>query len=358
MVLITPTAFKGTLGAAEVAAAMAAGARRALPDATLSEMPVSDGGPGLIESLRRAWGGRPETLRVTGPTGEPVRARVLRSRRTAVVETADACGLHLLRPGARDPLTVTTYGVGELIRAAARGEPERIILGLGGSGTVDGGAGMAQAVGWHLLDMDGRPIPRGGRGLVDLSRISRPTAALELPPVTALADVANPLLGDEGAAAVFGPQKGAPPAAVRRLELALARLAVRIEEDLGRDVRRLPGTGAAGGLGAGAVAFLDAELVRGSDWLLRAVDFAGALEDARLVVTGEGTYDEQTRMGKVVGAVIERARSSGTPVLLVAGALEAPAPDGVEAVDGGGEILTEQRIEALVAQHAPRLLAR
>ncbi|MFW6079089.1 MAG: glycerate kinase [Gemmatimonadota bacterium] len=363
VILVAPTAFKGTIGAAAAARAMAAGARRASGRRPVRTLPLSDGGLGLLDALEAAWGGTRERVRVTGPLGEPVEASLLSSPEGSVVESAEACGLHLVPPDRRDPLRSGTYGVGELIARAASGRgdegaerPARIILGLGGSATVDGGAGMAAALGWRLLDMDGRAIGGGAQGLLDLSRISRPERGLDLPPVTALADVANPLLGENGAAAVYGPQKGASASTVRRLELALARLATRVEEDLGRSVRTLPGAGAAGGLGAGAVAFLDAELVRGAGWVLGAVGFAEALAGSELVITGEGAFDAQSAMGKVTGEVLDRARARGAPVLLVAGSIEVAPAEGVTSVDGGGETLTPERIEALVEREVARLL--
>lgn len=382
MILIAPTAFKGTIGAAEAARAMAAGARRALPDVPVRELPLSDGGPGLIDALRLIRGGEVTPVQVTGPLGEPVTARVLRMDGTAVVESADACGMHLVPAERLDPLSTTTYGVGELLLAASgldrRGRRGggagggaagrgaipgaeavwRILLGLGGSATVDGGLGMAAALGWNLLDMEGAHVRRGGAGLLDLARISRPADPPRLPSVVALADVRNPLLGPEGAAAVFGPQKGATPATVRRLELGLARLAARLEADIGVEVRELEGGGAAGGLGAAAVAFLGAELVPGSRWVLEEIGFDALLEGARLVVTGEGCYDAQSKMGKVVGVVVADARARGLPVLLVAGRIEGELPEGVTAVDGAGGILDEEALSRIVEREAARLLAR
>ncbi|MBI4409495.1 MAG: glycerate kinase [Gemmatimonadetes bacterium] len=359
MILIAPTAFKGTLGAAEAARALEAGARRALPRARLRVLPLSDGGPGLIDALHAAAGGTVAFVTVAGPLGEPARGRILRVGDDAVVESADACGLHLVPRARRDPLAASSYGVGELIGAAAQGPapPRRIVLGLGGSATVDGGAGMARALGWRLLDEAGAPIPDGGAGLLRLARLLPPEAPRALPPVTALADVQSPLLGELGAAAVFGPQKGADVAGVRRLERALTVLAERVRAQLGRDVRPLAGGGAAGGLGAGAVAFLDARLVSGSDWVLDRLDFDAALGGAELLVTGEGSYDAQSGMGKIVGAVIARARRRGVPVLLVAGRIETVPPPGVRGVDGGGAPLDAAALARLAAEHVPRLLS-
>jgi glycerate kinase len=239
MILVAPTSFKGTLGAAQVARAIAEAARTCT-EAEVVELPVSDGGPGLIDALWHVQDGTLEFARVTGPYGDPVDARILVQNDRAIIESADACGIHLATR--RDPLHASTYGVGELLRAAAERAPH-IIIGLGGSATVDGGAGMARSLG------DFRT------------------------PVTALADVRNPLTGPNGAAHVFGPQKGASPEQVRQLDERLSRLAADIERVLGVDVASMEGGGAAGGLGAGLRAFAKADVVRGSDWVLRELDF-------------------------------------------------------------------------------------
>lgn len=347
-ILIAPTSFKGTLSAADAARAMAEGARRAVPGAEIVVLPLSDGGPGLIEALA-AGDGALERVRVSGPLGGTARARILRLAGAAVVESADACGLHLVAPDRLDPMRATTRGVGELLRVAARTEAERVVLGLGGSATVDGGAGMAQALGWRLLDAGGAPVPPGGAGLLRLERIEAPAAPAPLPPVTALADVRTRLTGPAGAAAVFGPQKGADADGVRALERGLERLAGVVERDLGVDVRGVEGGGAAGGLGAASVAFCGASLEGGSGWVLERTGFDAALEGADVVVTGEGAYDPQTALGKVVGEVVGRARSRGIGVLLAAGRVESEPPAGVHAVDGAGARLTAESLAARVA---------
>lgn len=370
MILSCPTAFKGTIDARTAARAVAAGARRAFPGEQVVEMPLSDGGNGLIDALRAARGGEVGSVPVTGPLGEAVQARILRQAGGAVVETADANGLHLVPAGRRDPLVTTTYGVGELLLAAA--DASHLIVGLGGSATVDGGIGMAQALGWRLLDEAGEPVARGGAGLAELARIRPPDRRPGFPPVTVLHDVRNPLLGEEGAAPVFGPQKGASPDDVRRLAMGLDRLARCLERDLGCDVRSLPGAGAAGGLGAALAAFVGADLVAGGEWVLGAVGFDAALARAKVVVTGEGAFDAQSGMGKVVGEVIRRAVAGGVPVLLVAGTVEGALPEGVHAVTGGeaaaaargrvsaaspgGALLSPDELTALVARALPGLL--
>ncbi len=373
MILSCPTAFKGTIGARSAARALAEGARRAFPGRRVVELPLSDGGNGLIDALQAAGGGSIRNVSVTGPLGAAVQARILSQTGTAVVETADANGLHLVPPGDRDPMATTTRGVGELLLAAA--DAPRLVVGLGGSATVDGGVGMAQALGWGLLDEAGEPIGPGGAGLARLARILRPHRLPALPPMTVLYDVRNPLLGDEGAAPVFGPQKGAGPADVRRLAAGLERLADCLAREVGRDVRGLEGGGAAGGLGAALAAFAGADLVPGGAWVLDAVGFDATLAQAEVVVTGEGAFDAQSGMGKVVGEVIRRARSRGVPVLLVAGTVDGALPDGVRAAGpvpdpparageaervvgarAEGRLLEPSDLEALAARELPVLL--
>lgn len=354
MILVAPTAFKGTIPADRAARSMAEGAARA-GAAEVRTLPLSDGGNGLIDALAATGTHAVHRIHVTGPLGQPVKARILERSGAAVVESADANGLHLVPEGRRDPMATTTRGVGELIRGAADTEPRAIIVGIGGSATVDGGIGMAQALGWRLLDAGGTPVPPGGAGLLVLDRIE-PHAVPALPPITVLRDVNNPLLGPDGAAAVYGPQKGATPAQVVELERGLERLAEILARDLGRDVRSLPGAGAAGGLGAALAAFLSAELVHGAAWVLDAVGFDAALATADVVVTGEGAFDAQSAMGKVVGEVIRRARSRNVPVLLVAGAVEGDVPEGVRAVTGHGAELGQSDLAALVAGALPKLL--
>lgn len=365
MILLCPTAFKGTLSASVVAEAMAAGAGAALPDRRLERLPLADGGNGLLDAMLAARGGAERAVEVTGPLGDRVVARYLVQRGDAVVETAEACGLHLVPPSRRDPMSSTTWGVGELLLAAAGAEgaacgapmaADRLVVGLGGSATVDAGVGLASALGWRLLDHRGDAIPATGRGLVRLDHILAPGAPPALPPTVVLADVTNPLLGLDGAAAVFAPQKGAGPADVERLEAGLARWADIVARDLGRRVAGLPGAGAAGGLGAAFAAFLDSPPRSGAAWLLDAVGFDALLASASAVVTGEGAWDRQSAMGKVTGAVVERAREAGIPVLLVAGSVQGEAPRGVTAVTGDGAMLDAAAIAGLVRQGLPALL--
>src|SRR3989442_4409277 len=322
-VVVAPNAFKGTLTASEAAAAIALGVREVFPDADIVEVPVADGGDGTVEALVSANHGEYRAAQVEGPLGDPVTAQygLIESGRTAVVELATASGLTLIPPARHDPRRTSTYGFGQLLEAARRDGAGTIIAGIGGSATNDGGAGMAQALGYRLLGADGHDLPQGGAALARLQRIEsggfdhgwRSVA------VKVACDVTNPLTGPLGASAVYGPQKGADEAAVRELDAALARLAGIIERDLGMRVADIPGAGAAGGSGAGLVAFLDAELLPGAPLVVDAAGLESKLRGADLVITGEGRVDEQTAYGKAPGEVAKRAHAAGIPVLLLAG---------------------------------------
>lgn len=355
MILVCPTAFKGTLTASEAATAMAAGARAAAPDHDIRAQPLSDGGNGLLNALEAAAAGKARGARVAGPLGTSVTARYLVQEDRAVVETAEACGLHLVPEPLLDPLRASTRGVAELLLAAADAVPEggRLVVGLGGSATVDAGSGMVTALGWRLLDDRDDPIPPGGARLLRLARIEPPPNPPSLPPLVVLADVNAPLLGERGAAPVFAPQKGAGEAEVRELERGLERWADVVRDALGRDVADLPGAGAAGGLGGAFAAFLDAPPRPGADWVLDAAGFDAALERAVVVVTGEGRWDAQSSMGKATGEVVRRSRRAGVPVLLVAGVAGEAAPEGVTLVTGAGEVLGEADVTRLVAESLP-----
>lgn len=288
------------------------------------EVPVADGGDGTVEALVSANHGEHRAARVEGPLGEPVEATfgLIDARRAAVVELATASGLALIGTARRDPRHASTYGFGELLQAARREKVTRIIAGIGGSATNDGGAGMAQALGYRLLDFSGHELERGGAALARLETIDSTgfdRGGWRSVAVEVACDVTNPLFGPHGASAVYGPQKGADPAAVRELDAALAHFAEIVRRDLGKDVAGLPGAGAAGGAGAGLVAFLDARLVPGAPLVVHAAGFDKALEGADLVITGEGRVDAQTAYGKAPGEVARRASAAGVPVLLIAG---------------------------------------
>jgi glycerate kinase len=324
-VLIAPDGFGGTLTAGQAATAIAAGWRRGAPADQTRPLPLSDGGPGFVDVLHAALGGTLHAARVTGPLGEPAGARWLAHQGSAYLESAQACGLALVPAPQRRPGEATTRGVGELLRAAVAAGASRVVLGLGGTASTDGGAGLLAALGAVPLDAGGRPLPDGGLALAGCARLSAvPAAALAAVPggpgvrLVAATDVDCPLLGEHGAAAVFGPQKGADPPTVQRLDAALARWAGVLSAATGTDVRDRPGAGAAGGLGAallalGAVRESGAGLVRG------AVGLDAAVSQADLVVTGEGRFDWQSLRGKVVTAVAAAAAERGVPCVLLAG---------------------------------------
>ena len=348
-VLIAPQSFKGSADAVAVAAAIARGVREVWQNAVTLEMPLADGGEGTVHALVRATGGETRHARVRDPLLREIDAEwgVLGDRKTAIVEMAAANGLPLLRESERDPRITSTRGTGELILAAAMSGAERIVIGIGGSATNDGGAGMARAFGYKFFDDRGVELPEGGAALARLSRIDGQTdPRLIRPSIEVACDVRNPLLGAEGASAVFGPQKGATPEMVRELDAALTRYADVVEQWIGRKVRDVPGAGAAGGLGAGLVAFLDARLVSGAALVLDAVGFAQRLEGVTLVITGEGRIDGQSVYGKLTQAVTQAARARGVPVLAVAGSVG----PGHEAMRDAGL----ERIETLASTPAER----
>jgi glycerate kinase len=321
-VVVAPNAFKGSLSASQAAAAIARGVRQVFPNADIVEVPVADGGDGTAEALVSARDGTFHTVEVEGPLGDPVAASygLIDRGRTGVVELASSSGLALISTDRQDPRRASTYGFGQLLEEVRKTGVSSVIAGIGGSATNDGGAGMAQALGYRLLDAAGRDLPRGGAALVHLDRIERPRdlwwASVG---VKVACDVDNPLTGPHGASAVYGPQKGADVQAVRELDAALARLAAVIERDLGKRVSDVPGAGAAGGAGAGMIAFLDAHLVPGASLVVEASGFDAKLQDADLVITGEGQADEQTAYGKAPGEVAKRAKKARIPVLLIAG---------------------------------------
>ncbi|MEU8271868.1 glycerate kinase [Sphaerisporangium sp. NPDC049002] len=318
-VLIAPDKFKGSLSAVEVAGRVAAGLRAARPDLTVVTLPVADGGDGTVEAAVACGFHRVEAV-VAGPTGEPVSAAYGFLDGVAVVELAEASGLHRLPGGRLAPLTAGSDGTGDLIAAALRQGPREVVLGLGGSACTDGGSGMMRALGVRLLDARGRDLPPGGGSLaglrsLDLSGFAPPAGTT----FVVASDVDNPLLGPEGAAAVYGPQKGAGPADLPRLEEGLARWADLAERDLGVRARDTPGAGAAGGVGFAAMAFLGAEIRPGIRLLLDLLGFSARLSGARLVITGEGSLDDQTLRGKAPAGVASAAAEAGVPVVAVCG---------------------------------------
>jgi glycerate 2-kinase len=325
-IVIAPNAFKGSLTAFEAAEAIAEGVKAAASDADVVLVPIADGGDGTVDALVAATHGERSTLRVRGPLGVPVDADygLIDGGSTAVIEMAKAAGLALVPPEKRDPRVTTTYGVGELLQHAYDAGARHFIVGIGGSATNDGGAGMAQALGYHLLDENGHELPPGGLALKRLARIhvGGVHAKWKEAEVDVACDVTNPLTGPSGASAVYGPQKGATPEMVAELDAALQHFAEIIQRDLGVDVEQLPGAGAAGGLGAGLVAFTGARLRPGAEMVMKALRLDERLAGAQLVITGEGRLDSQTaRFGKGPGAVARHARQAGIPVVAVGGSI-------------------------------------
>ena len=320
-VVIAPDKFKGTLSAAQVAAHVAAGLDRACPGLSCVQVPVADGGDGTVAAAQAA-GYRRVEVSVIGPVGEPVRAAFAIREGTAVIESAQASGLSRLPGGVLAPLNAGSRGVGELISAAVGMDARRIVLGLGGVACTDGGAGLITALGARLLDESGAELPPGGAALARLHRIDL-SGLQDLPgtEVIAATDVDNPLLGERGAATVYGPQKGASARDVALLEEGLRRWADVAERTLGRAVRDQPGAGAAGGLGFAVLAFLRASTRPGIELMLDLLSFPGQLRGARLVITGEGALDGQTLHGKAPVGVARAtaAAAPGVPVVAVAG---------------------------------------
>ncbi len=325
-ILIAPNAFKGSLSAYEVCCAVEEGIRKVLADAEIVKLPMADGGDGTLDALVAADGGEVFDKTATGPLGEPVRARyaILGDGKTAVIEMASVSGLALLPVDKRDPMTATTYGTGELIKEALDKNCARLIIGIGGSATNDGGAGMAQALGARLLDENGKDIQRGGGALAKLRSIDTGgiDGRLSGVDIVIASDVTNPLCGPEGASYVYGPQKGATEEMVKRLDENLSNYSEVIKRDLGKDVKDMPGSGAAGGLGAGLLAFTNARLVPGAKVVMETAGFGEKVEGSDIVITGEGRLDRQTAYGKAPGEIARYCRSRNIPVIGICGMLE------------------------------------
>ena len=326
--VLIPDSFKGTMSSSEICEIMSAAINTVVPGANIRQIPVADGGEGSVDAFLRALGGEKVFARVQGPFGEEMDAyyALIDGGATAVVEMAACAGLPLVE-GRPDPLKTTTYGVGQLILDAARKGVGKIVAGLGGSATNDGGCGAASAAGARFYDSRGRVfIPAGGtlRDIADID-ISGVGAALRGVEITAMCDIDNPLFGAEGAAYIFGPQKGADPRTVELLDDGLRNLDSKIKSSLGVDISRMPGAGAAGGMGAGMVAFLGAGLKMGIEVVLDTVRFDEIIADADMILTGEGKIDGQSLRGKVVIGVARRAKASGVPVVAIVGDIDKAA---------------------------------
>ena len=339
-IVIAPDSFKESLTALEVAEAIEAGLKKVLPDAEYVKVPMADGGEGTVQSLVDATEGRLISAEVCAPLGNKVKAEFGLSGdgRTAIIEMAAASGLHLVPPEARNPLRTTSYGTGELICAALDEGVEKIIVGIGGSATNDGGAGMLQALGALLLDAHHQPIGAGGGCLqdlaaIDLSGLDKRLAGVE---IVVACDVDNPLCGEKGASAVFGPQKGATPEMVQALDSGLQHFADIAARDLGLDIQSPAGAGAAGGMGGGVLLLPDARLQAGVQIVMEAVKLAEKVQDADLVITGEGRMDAQSVHGKTPIGVAHTAKAFGKPVIAIVGCLredyEVVYAQGIDAV--------------------------
>ncbi|AMG98932.1 glycerate kinase [Serratia liquefaciens] len=324
-VVIAPDSFKESLSALEVAEAIERGFRQIFPQVQYVKLPMADGGEGTVDSMVAATGGEIVTVAVTGPLGQPVQAfyGLLGEGETAVIEMAAASGLHLAPKAQRDPRMTTSYGTGELILAALERGVKTIILGIGGSATNDGGAGMMQALGARLLDENRQALPPGGAALAQLAYIdlSGVDPRLQQVNITAACDVDNPLCGANGASAVFGPQKGATPEMVTQLDAALRHYGTLLEQATGREVINAPGAGAAGGMGAALLGMLNARLRPGIEIVIETLQLEEALRDADLVITGEGRLDSQSIHGKTPIGVARVAKRFGLPVIGIAGSL-------------------------------------
>ena len=361
-VLVCPQEFKGSLTAAEAARALAAGVRAAMPDAEILLLPLADGGPGTVAIISSAADGTLVTMTARGPLGALVRAAYAllpphpKRGQTAVIEAAATAGLVLIPAERREPWRASTFGVGEQIRAALAAGVREVTVGVGGTGTNDGGAGAAQALGYRLLNARGEPIGPGPRELMRLDRID--TNNVEPLPACArvrvAVDVQNRLLGPEGATRVFGPQKGVTPELADECERALERWAQMVARDIGVDIANIEGGGAGGGLAAGLAAVCAASIESGAALVGEAVGLARAVASADVIVTGEGRLDTQTAYGKTVAYVAEIARQAGRPCLTVAGSIEAQL---ASMQDSEAAMLAGEPIEVAIAHASERVQA-
>jgi glycerate kinase len=360
-VAIATDSFKGTMTALEAAECIERGLRRELVNISVRKVPMADGGDGFVQAIVDATKGRLKRAKVHDPLGRPIWAQygVTGNGRNAIIEMAATSGLVLLKPSERNPMNTTTHGTGDLIRAALRTGVRKILIGIGGSATNDGGMGMARALGVRFLDENGREIPEGGGALEKLARIdlSDRMSAPDRVGIEVACDVDNPLTGPKGAARVYGEQKGATSEQIRVLDENLKHLARILRNDLGIDVERVPGAGAAGGLGAGLLAFLGATLRPGIDLVADAIRLHKRLSGCDLVITGEGRTDGQTLFGKAPMGVIREARQQGIPVIVISGSIgpgaEALLDHGVDAYYGA---LSKPLDDIALLRKGPRLL--
>ena len=323
-IVLAPDSFKGTMSSMEVIEHLAAAAKKHFNQVEIIKVPIADGGEGTVDALVSALNGEYRHVEACGPLGSPVRAKYgIVNGDTAVIEMAQASGIMLLEPGQLNPLYTTTYGTGQLIKAALDDGIRKIIIGIGGSATNDGGIGAAQALGVRFLDADNNEVGFGGKELSRINHIfiSGLDERIQSTQITVICDVSNPLTGETGATRTFGPQKGATPEMLEELEQGMVHYSQVVRDKLGIAVNSIPGSGAAGGMGAALIGFLGAELCSGINVVLDLVGFDGILDGADLVVTGEGRIDGQTVFGKVPVGIAGRCKSKGVRVIAVAGCL-------------------------------------
>ncbi|MBG9567093.1 glycerate kinase [Brevibacillus agri] len=325
-IVIAPDSFKGSISARDLCASIRKGILNVDPDVEVIELPLADGGEGTLENMVYSTDGKVCELEVRDPLERPIRASygVLGDGRTVIIEMAQASGLPLLKEHERNPLIATSFGTGELIRHALDSGYRRFIIGLGGSATNDGGTGMLTALGAKFLNQNGALLPSGGAALEELASIdvSGMDPRLKESSFTIASDVTNPLCGPDGASAIFGPQKGATPDMVQRLDMALNRFGEIILNVKGVDMRQVPGSGAAGGMGAALMAFLQAECKPGIEIVTEAIHFEKHIQNADLIITGEGKLDLQTLSGKVIAGVCRKAKPYGIPTIALCGGME------------------------------------
>ncbi|GAA4455984.1 glycerate kinase [Nibrella saemangeumensis] len=355
--LLAPDKFRGSLTARQVCDAMTEGIRLVKPDAEIVALPLADGGEGTAEVLTDATNGHWHTVPVLDPLGRSIQAGfgVSADGQTAFVEMAQASGLRLLDRSEYNPMQTSTFGTGQLIQQAVAMGVQHIVLGIGGSATNDAGIGLAAALGWQFLDQHGQTLTPCGAALQQIRSIKAPISSL-LPDnltVSVACDVTNPLYGPNGAAAIYGPQKGASPAIVAELDAGLHHFAEVIKQQFGTDLAQVPGAGAAGGLGAGALFFLNAELKEGVRLIMHEVQFDQHLAGSHLVLTGEGKTDRQTLQGKLLKGIADRANASGIPVVALCGTLElTPEEVAATGLTAAFSILNRPQLLDEALQHA------
>ena len=324
-ILLAPDKFRGSLDATQVCEAMSEGIRMVSTEIEVLSLPMADGGEGTLDLLLWYSGGKKHTAKVQDPLGRMIDAEygLSADRKTAFIEMATASGLRLLKNEERNPLKTSTFGTGELIKIVLEGDVENIILGIGGSATTDAGIGMAAALGWQFLDENGEQLSPIGKNLIKIKKVLSPVSNHgSLVSIYVACDVTNPLFGENGASYIYGPQKGADEQAVKELDEGLQNISMIFERDFGKNYSLISGTGAAGGLGFGSMAFLNAELKEGVKLLMDFCDFDKKLKDVNLIITGEGKIDNQTLQGKLIKGITDRANHAKIPIAAICGTLD------------------------------------